>query len=72
MDRIFLAVIVSGLLLIVAAASLLVLYKDDQASLLRHPPGIGLTEPKQVLPGEPLALAIGVFHSALCCGSRRS
>ena len=40
MDRIFLAVIVSGLLLTVAAASLL--YKDDQsASLLRHPPGIG-------------------------------
>jgi hypothetical protein len=55
-----------------AVTSLFVFNKGDQsASLRRHPPGIGLIEPKQVLPAEPLALASGVFHSALCCGSGR-
>jgi hypothetical protein len=69
MDRVFLAVIVSSLLVIVTVVSLLVFHKGDQsASLPRNPPGIGLIEPKQVLPVEPVALAIGVF---LCCGSYR-
>lgn len=58
MDRIFLAVIVSGLLVIVTVISLLVFYKDEQsASLLRHSPGIGLIEPKQLQPAEALTVA---------------
>ena len=71
MDRIFLGIIASGLLVIVTAISLVAFYRDDRStSLLRHPPGIGLMEPKQVLPAEPPAL-VGFFPSVLCCGSRR-
>ena len=66
MDRIFLAIIVSGLLVIVTVTSLLVLSKGEQsASLLRHPLGIGLIEPKQLLPGEPCPVAVGFFQSTV-------
>ena len=40
MDRMFLAIIASSLLVIVAAISLVAFYRDDRsASLRRHPPG---------------------------------
>ena len=72
MDRIFLAVIVSSVLVIVTVTSLIVFHRGEQsASLLRHPPGIGLIEPKQVLPAEPLAVAVGFFQSTLRCDFRR-
>ena len=59
MDRIFLAVIAAGILVIAGAGALLVFYKDDQsASLLRHPPGVGLIEPRQALPVEPVAFGL--------------
>ena len=62
MDRIFLAIIASSLLVIVAAISLVAFYRDDRSASLRtHPPGIGLMEPKQVLPAEPPAL-VGFFR----------
>ena len=63
MDRVFLAVVISGLLVIVAVTGLLVLYKDDRsASPLRQPAGIGLKAPKQVLSAEPLGLASSVLQ----------
>jgi hypothetical protein len=72
MDRIFLAIIASGLLVIVTAISLVAFYRDDRSASLRQPPGIGLMKPKQMLPAEPpAALAAGVFWSTLCCGPHR-
>jgi hypothetical protein len=71
MDRFFLAIIASGLLVIVTVISLVVFYRDDRSASLRQPPGIGLMEPKQMLHAEPPALAADVFWSTLCCGPHR-
>jgi hypothetical protein len=57
MDRIFLAVVVFGVLLLAGATGLFVFYQDDKSvSLLRHPPGIGLMEPRHAFPVHLVAL----------------
>ena len=61
MDRIFLAIIASGVLVIVTVISLVAFYRDDRSASLRQPPGIGFMEPKQMLHAEPPALAADVF-----------